>query len=224
MEPLVQASGEFDQGVRIFTRVQPRLFGIAYRILRSPFEAEDVVQEAWLRWQGTDRASIVNAEAFLATTTTRLALNEAQTARRRRETPAGPSLPEAPEPGIGPESGAQRSEAVELAVLLLLAKLTPAERAAYVLREAFDYPYEQIADLLRLGAANCRQLVRRARQRVASERRRPVSVVAHRRLLEAFRAAAQDGNIADLERILAIDAASARARAVGSSDYDPAAA
>jgi len=144
---------------------------------------------------------------------------------RRRETPAGPWLPESPEPQGSPESDAERGEAVERAVLVLLGKLTAGERAAYVLREIFDYPYDRVANLLHLGAANCRQLVRRARQRVASDWRRPVSVTAQQRFLEAFLAAAHDGNIAALEDLLAADAAAAVALNVGSDgDDDPAAA
>jgi RNA polymerase sigma-70 factor (ECF subfamily) len=198
-------TAQLDGATRVFLRTRPRLFGIAYRILRSPFEAEDIVQDAWVRWQGADRAGVVNAEAFLATTTARLALNHLQSARRRRETPAGAQLPEAPESDVGPERVAERSDDVELAVLMLLAKLAPAERATYVLREAFDYPYDRIADLLRLSSANCRQLVRRARKRMAAGRCRPVSSTAHRRLLAAFLSAAQDGKVAALESLLAAD-------------------
>jgi RNA polymerase sigma-70 factor (ECF subfamily) len=114
---------------------------------------------------------------------------------------------------MSPRPEAERAEAVEMAVLLMLAKLTPAERAAYVLREAFDYPYEQIADVLHLGSANCRQLVRRARQRMVSERRRPVSVAARKRLVLVFLAAARGRLITDLEHLLVTDAVSRLARA-----------
>ena len=131
-----------------------------------------------------------------------LALNDAQSARRRRERPAGPTLPEIRDPEIGPEAGAERTEAVENAVFLLLAKLTPTERAAYVLRQAFDYPYPRIAELLQLSNANCRQLVGRAGRHLMSERRRPVSVTAQKGLLDAFLAAAREGDVDDLEHLL----------------------
>src|SRR5262245_35163674 len=122
-----------------FAAVRPRLFGIAYRMLGTAVEAEDVVQEAWLRWQAADRGAVRDPEAFLVTTTTRLALNVVQSARKRRETYIGPWLPEPVDTRDDPELGAERREALALAVLVLLEKLSPAERAAYVLREAFDY-------------------------------------------------------------------------------------
>jgi len=193
---------ELDRAAAAFTRSRRRLFGIAHRILQDPSGAEDIVQDAWLRWQAADRAAVVNPEAFLVTSTTRLALNDAQSARRRRERPAGPTLPEIRDPEIGPEGGAERTEAVENAVFLLLAKLTPTERAAYVLRQAFDYPYPRIAELLQLSNANCRQLVGRAGRHLMSERRRPVSVTAQKGLLDAFLAAAREGDVDDLEHLL----------------------
>jgi RNA polymerase sigma-70 factor (ECF subfamily) len=215
---------QLDGAELVFLSTRRRLFGIAYRVLRDPFEAEDIVQDTWLRWRAADRASVLNAEAFLVTTTTRLALNDAQSARHRHEMPAGPWLPHLATPDTGPESGAERGERVDDAVLLLLAKLTPVERAVYVLREAFDYPYGRIADRLQLSEANCRQLMRRARRSMASERRRPVSLTAHKRLLDAFLAAARGGNVADLEDLLVGGAAPACAAGVGSGDDDPAAA
>jgi RNA polymerase sigma-70 factor, ECF subfamily len=191
-----------DPAQAVFLSARRRLFGIAYRILHNPDEAEDIVQDAWLRWQTTDRTAVVNAEAFLVTTTTRLALNNAQSAWHRRETPAGSWLPEHPESELGPEEDLECGEAVEDAMLLLLAKLRPAERAAYLLRHAFDYPYDDIAELFQFSNANCRQLVRRAGRRIASERRRPVSLTAHKCLVDAFRAAAHDENLAQLEELL----------------------
>jgi RNA polymerase sigma factor (sigma-70 family) len=193
---------ELDWAAAAFDRSRRRLFGIAHRILRDPSGAEDIVQDTWLRWQAADRSAVVNTEAFLVTSTTRLALNDAQSARRRRERPAGPWLPEIPEPEIGPEAGVERTEAVNDAVFLLLAKLTPPERAAYVLRQAFDYPYDRIAELLHLSNANCRQLVARAGRHLMTERHRPVSMTAHKRLLDAFLAAARDGDVAGLEHLL----------------------
>ncbi len=193
-----------------FLRHKARMFGIAYRILGSVTEAEDVVQEAWLRWQGTNRSAVVDPGNFLGTVSARLALNVAQSARVRRETYIGPWLPEPVDTGVDPQVGAERGEAVELAVLLLLEKLKPVERAAYVLREAFDYPYDQIADVLHLQQGNVRQIVSRSRKRLTAERRKtePVDKKAHRRLLEAFVSAAQTGDISTLEKLLAADAAS----------------
>ncbi|MGH2551543.1 MAG: RNA polymerase sigma-70 factor [Thermomicrobiales bacterium] len=197
-----------DQAASDFVRLRPRLFGIAYRMLGASSEAEDIVQETWLRWQTTDRTVVIDPPAFLATTTTRLAINLAQSARTRRETYVGPWLPEPIDTSADPEAGAERGEALELALLVLLEKLTPTERAAYVLREAFDYPYAQIAEILQLTEANTRQLVSRARKHVAAERREPVNPVDHRRLLEAFLVAAQSGDLAGLEQLLASDVAS----------------
>jgi RNA polymerase sigma-70 factor (ECF subfamily) len=200
-------TSELDHAASGFVSARPRLFGIAYRILGTVSEAEDIVQEVWLRWHGTDRTVVINPSAFLATTTTRLAINLVQSARRRHETYVDRWLPEPVDTSVDPETRAERGEAIELAVLLLLERLTPTERAAYVLREAFGYPYRQISEILQLGEANTRQLVGRARKRIAAERRAPVSPAAHRRLLHAFVAAAQAGELADLEELLAEDAA-----------------
>ncbi|MGW3636130.1 sigma factor, partial [Streptomyces sp. NPDC005122] len=133
-------AGSLDQATREFVAARPQLFGIAYRVLGSAVEAEDIVQEAWLRWQGTDRTDIREPAAFLATVTARLAINLAQSARVRRETYIGPWLPEPVDTSVDPQLGAERAEALDLAVLFILEKLNPVERAAYVLREAFDYP------------------------------------------------------------------------------------
>src|SRR5205814_6402981 len=135
-----------DDGLAAFAPVRPRLFGIAYRMLGSAAEAEDIVQDVWLRWQSTNRAAVENPPAYLATTTTRLCINLVQSAHARRETYIGTWLPEPVDTSSDPRIGAERSEALKLAVLILLEKLSPTERAAYVLREAFDYPYCQIAD------------------------------------------------------------------------------
>jgi RNA polymerase sigma-70 factor (ECF subfamily) len=194
-----------EDGLSEFVKVRPRLFGIAYRILGSAAEAEDIVQDVWLRWQSTNRRAVLYPPAFLATATTRLAINLAQCARSRRETYVGPWLPEPVDTSTDPLLGAERGEALEFAVLLLLQKLSATERAAYVLREAFDYPYRQIAEILQLEEANTRQLVTRARQHITDGRRTPVSSVERRRLLEAFIDAAQKGEIAALEGLLASD-------------------
>lgn len=199
---------DLEAATAIFTAVRPRLFGIAYRMLSSAAEAEDLVQEVWLRWQTCDRTAVVNPAAFLATTTTRLAINALQSARVRRETYVGPWLPEPVDTSADPYLGAERGEALEFAALLLMERLTPHERAAYVLREAFDYPYAQIADILGSTEPAVRQLVSRARRHMTGERRTPVSAAAQRELLTTFIAAARSGDLAALERLLAADVAS----------------
>jgi RNA polymerase sigma factor (sigma-70 family) len=164
-------TSERDDGLSDFVPVRSRLFGIAYRMLRSAAEAEDIVQDVWLRWQSTNRSAVENPRAFLATTTTRLCINLVQSARMRRETYIGTWLPEPVDTSSDPGLGAERGEALKLAVLVLLEKLSPTERAAYVLREAFDHPYRRIANLLQLEEANVRQLVSRARKHIADGRR-----------------------------------------------------
>src|SRR3954447_18230643 len=188
--------------------MRPRLFGIAYRMLGSAAEAEDIVQDVWLRWQSVDRSVVLDPPAYLATMATRLAINLAQSARSRRETYVGPWLPEPVDTSADPYLGAERGEALELAVLMLMEKLTPQERAAYVLREAFDYPYAQIADILQSTEPAVRQLVSRARKHVTGERRTPVSTDAQRELLTSFVAAARTGDMTALERLFAADVAS----------------
>jgi RNA polymerase sigma factor (sigma-70 family) len=155
-----------------FEAVRPRLFGIAYQTLESAAEADDVVQDAWIRWQGSDRGEVRDAAAFLSTTTRRLALNVLQSARVRRETAIDRWDFEPADVDADPALGAERREAVALAMRVIRAKLPPSERAAYVLREAFDYPYRQIADALETTEANARQRVTRARLRLAGELQR----------------------------------------------------
>jgi RNA polymerase sigma-70 factor (TIGR02957 family) len=194
-----------DEAVQVFAAHRRRLFGIAYRMLGSAAEAEDVVQDAWLRWHAAERTAVLDAEAFLVTLTTRLAINVAQSARVRRESYVGPWLPEPVDTSSDPEAGVERNQTLALAVLVLLEKLTPTERAAYVLREAFDYSHERIAEVLQLREDNVRQLVTRARKHIADGRRAPVSPSEQRRLLEAFVTAARQGDSGALERILTAD-------------------
>jgi RNA polymerase sigma-70 factor (ECF subfamily) len=189
--------------VASFEAVRSRLFGIAYRTLESAPDAEDVVQAAWIRWQGTDRDNVRDTAAFLATTTKRLALNVAQSARARRETSIGPWDPEPVDVYADPTLGAERREALELAMRTLMEKLSPSERAAYLLREAFDYPYRRIAGVLATSEANARQLVARARLHLASERRRQVGAAEQQRCIDAFVDAAQTGDLTTLEQLLA---------------------
>jgi len=195
----------FDDALEVFTALRPRLFGIAYRMLGSVSEAEDIVQDAWLRWQTTDRSVVRDPSAFLSTTTTRLAITMAQSARARHETYIGPWLPEPVDTSADPALGAERGEALSFAVLMLLEKLTPTERAAYILREAFDYEYAQISEIVQVSEPTARQLVSRGRKHLLAERRQPVSQPEQARLLEAFVAAAQTGDLAALEHVLAAD-------------------
>ena len=191
-----------DDGLATFLRMRPRLFGIAYRMLGSAAEAEDVVQDAWLRWQTTDRSLVRDSAAFLATTAARLAINVRQSARARRETCLGPSLPEPADTKADPTAAAERGQALASGVRMLLEKLTPTERAAYILREAFDYAYRDIANSLRLQEANARQVVTRARQHLADGRKMSANSTEQGRLSEAFIAAAQNGDVASLEETL----------------------
>ncbi|MFJ8027886.1 RNA polymerase sigma-70 factor [Streptomyces sp. NPDC096311] len=206
-EPSPTAS-DLDEAVSVFVQHRARLFGIAYRVLGSAAEAEDVVQEVWLRWQRTERSVVVSPVAFLSSTATRLAINVAQSARVRRETYIGPWLPEPVDTSADPEVGAQRAEALELALLLVLERLSPTERAAYVLREAFDYSYAEIAHMLQLSLVNVRKIVSRARKHLSDEQRKSVDTVEHRRLLTAFVSAARTGDVASLEALLTPDAVS----------------
>ncbi|MEW2382723.1 RNA polymerase sigma-70 factor [Micromonospora sp. NPDC047707] len=194
--------------VRAFDAVRPRLFGIAYRMLGTVQDAEDTVQDTWLRWQHTDRSAVRDATAFLVTTTTRLALNAATSARARRESYVGPWLPEPVQTSLDPADRAEQGEAVGLALLLLLQRLTPTERAVYVLREAFDYSFRQIAEVLDITEANARQLGRRARTHLAEERHMPVAPADHGRLLHAFLGAARSGDLGRLEKLLVNDVVS----------------
>ncbi len=196
---------DLQQAVAVFQVQRPQLFRIAQRILGSPSEAEDIVQETWLRWQRTDRRVVTNPPGFLATAASRLAINVLQSARTRHEAAVTPALENAADGRDATETTAERTEAVELSLRVLLEKLTPAERGAYVLRKGFDYPYAKVADVLRISAPNARQLVSRADARIHSGGRRPVDGDAHRRLVRAFITAARAGEFTELEALLAAD-------------------
>jgi RNA polymerase sigma-70 factor, ECF subfamily len=185
-----------------FLAERPRLFRIARRILDSSVDADDVVQDAWIRWQCTDRTQVRDTPAFLATTTRRLAINATQSARARHETCMGPWIREPRDTGADPALDVERADALDFAAHRLLEQLSGAERAAYVLREAFEYPYKRIAHVLAVSETNARQLVTRARGHVAGERRRAVASAERQELLEALVAAAQTGDLPRLERTL----------------------
>ncbi|QEW03481.1 sigma-70 family RNA polymerase sigma factor [Microbacterium lushaniae] len=197
-----------DDAVTVFDAERRRLFGVAYRILGSTPDAEDVVQETWIRWQSCDRGEVRNTAAFLTTVTTRLAINELHSAHAQRETYIGPWLPTPVDTSSDPTLGAERDEALSLAVLLLMERLTPAERAAFTLRHAFDYPYGQIAEILGVTAVHTRQLVSRARAHLDAARAHSVDGERHRRLFRVFLDAARGGDRARLETLLAEDAVS----------------
>lgn len=181
-----------------------QLIRIARRITGCAAEADDVVQEAWVRWQRTDRSRVRNAAAFLTQTTTNLALNVVQSARYRRETPLPVPgvVPVAPDHDQDPSRHAELTRDTEEAVVLLLARLTPGELAAFVLRRGFDYAYPDLALLLGTSVANSRQLVSRAQARLRGGRVRPVSPVARRRLIAAVLTASREGELGDLETVL----------------------
>jgi len=196
-------TSEFDDGLSAFHAVRRKLFGTAYRMLRSAAEAEDVIQDVWLRWQTTNRSDVLDPPAFMMTITIRMCINLCRSARSRRETSVGTWLSEPIDNGADPCQGAERMEALKSAVLMLLEKLRPAERAAYVLREAFDYSSRQIAEVLQLKETNVRQLLTRARRHIAKGRRAWSSSAEQRRLLAAFAGAAESGNLAELECLFA---------------------
>ncbi|WP_149193272.1 RNA polymerase sigma-70 factor [Luteimonas suaedae] len=194
---------------RIFETHRPRLFALAYRLLGSRTDAEDVVQDAWLRWRQADTIGIRDAEAWLVTATTRLGIDRLRAARSQREHYVGPWLPEPAEidEAPGPEDATAIAEQVSLAFLAVLERLGPEERAAYLLKEAFDYDYARIALLLGHSEANCRQMVHRARSRVQSGRTRfAVEPERHRVLLERFMQAARIGDRRAITALLREDA------------------
>ncbi|WP_309144447.1 RNA polymerase sigma factor SigJ [Streptomyces sp. BR123] len=200
-----------------FEEHRSRMFGIAYRMLGSAGEAEDAVQDAWLRWTAADRGDVEHPGAWLAKAVTHLCLNRLTSARARHEKYVGPWLPEpvlTDGGALGPLESAEQRDSVSMALLVLLEQLTPVERAVYVLREAFAYGHREIAGLLDLSEANCRQLYRRASARVAegraaegrsaaSERKRfEADPEQWRGLVETFLAAARDGDLVRLEGML----------------------
>jgi RNA polymerase sigma-70 factor, ECF subfamily len=183
-------------------------FGVAYRMLGSVSEAEDVAQEALLRLTRQD-GPIDEPAAWMTTVATRLSINVLKSARARRESYVGPWLPEplVEDPAPGPASRAELADSLSLALLVLLERLTPVERAAYLLREVFGYEYAQIAGVIERTEANSRQLVTRARKHLEASRPRfDADEAARDALLERFLAAAEDGDLEALEQLLAKDA------------------
>jgi RNA polymerase sigma-70 factor (ECF subfamily) len=195
-----------------FEASRPRLEAIAYRLLGSASEAEDAVQETFLRWQAADLDHIEVPEAWLTKVLTNLCLNQLSSARARRETYVGQWLPEpllAGDRMLGPADTAEQRESVSYAVLALLERLSPNERAVYVLREAFDYPHREIAEILGISEAASQQILHRAKKHVADGKARTeIDEAAARRVVEEFLAAATSGRTEPLVQLLTQDAIS----------------
>ena len=194
-----------------------RLLGLAYRMLGSMAEAEDAVQEAYLRWHDADREAVADPRAFLITTTTRICLDVLKSARVRREEYVGPWLPDpvTDTAALAPDAQTEMAEDLSVALLLALDRLSPLERAAFLLHDVFDYSFTQVADTLGRNEAACRQLASRARTRVREAR--PAGAIParagssavdakHAELLSAFVTASRSGDVAMLTRLLASDA------------------
>jgi RNA polymerase sigma-70 factor (ECF subfamily) len=201
-EPLAPAAA--------FQALRPRLFSIAYRMLGIRADAEDVVQDAWLRWHGADQAGIASLEAWLVTVTTRLAIDRLRATRADREAYVGWWLPE---PLVEldehtPERAVEQASDVSVAFMWVLQRLSPDERAAFLMRQVFDADYADIAAALGKSQAACRQLVHRAQARVQEERPRfSVADAEHKTLLASFMQAASLGDMAAMRGLLAEQAA-----------------
>jgi RNA polymerase sigma-70 factor (ECF subfamily) len=200
-----------DTATEVFEEHRPVLMGVAYRMLGRVADAEDVVQEAWLRWSGADRTEVREPRAYLVRIVTRLAVDRLRQVRSRNEAYVGPWLPEPYVTDFGdtaPDTAerAVLADSVSLAVLVVLESLSPLERAVFVLREAFGYPYADIATVLDRSEPAVRQLAGRARKHV--EERRPryeVDPAERRDLTERFLAAADGGDLEGLMSLLAPD-------------------
>jgi RNA polymerase sigma-70 factor (ECF subfamily) len=195
----------------LFESHRPLLFSIAYRMLGSATDAEDVLQDAWVRLNGTDAEAVRSPKAFATTIVTRLCLDRLKSARAQREEYIGPWLPEPvlTSGGESPDVLAQRSESVTLAFLVLLETLNPEERAVFLLKEVFDYGHAAIAEMLGTTAANSRQLLHRAKARIAEARDRVKTAAAGdgsgRRVAERFAAAFSSGDAGQLAALLSRD-------------------
>ncbi|MET9631499.1 RNA polymerase sigma-70 factor [Lentzea sp. NPDC006480] len=199
--------------LEVFEKARPRLEAIAYRLLGSASDAEDAVQDTYLRWQSAGHAEIETPEAWLTKVLTNLCLNRLTSARARRETYVDQWLPEPVFAGdrmLGPSETVEQRESVSIAMLTLMERLSANERIVYVLREAFGYAHGEIAEILDLTEANCQQIYRRAKQHLATGRTRvEVDAAGARKIVEEFLAAALSGNTDSLVRLLADDAISA---------------
>lgn len=192
-----------------FQELRPLLFSIAYQMLGSATEAEDAIQDAYVRYAVLPRAEVRSPRQYLSTVVSRLCLDRLKSARAKREQYVGPWLPEpvvTSGAGEDPLRGVERREAVSLAFLCLMESLTPAERAVFLLREVFEYPYDEIAAVLEMTSAACRQLFHRARERVRQHRPRFTAAPDRQReFIDRFLSAAQAGDIGSFENLLAED-------------------
>jgi RNA polymerase sigma-70 factor (ECF subfamily) len=196
---------EQDQLAERFEQHRTRLRAVAYRILGSRSEADDAVQEAWLRLSGTDADRVEDLGAWLTTVVARICLNALRSRTARREEPMGPHLPDpivSPVDAVDPEDEALIADSVGLALLIVLDTLAPAERLAVVLHDAFDVPFDQIATILDRSEPATRQLASRARRRLSATRTPEADVAAQWEHVDAFLAAARDGNFEGLLRVL----------------------
>jgi RNA polymerase sigma-70 factor (TIGR02957 family) len=193
-----------------FTTLRPRLFGIAYRMLGVRADAEDVLQDAWLRWSRQDVAALQSAEAWLVTVVTRLSIDRLRAQKAEREAYVGWWLPEPlvePLDQRTPEAAAELAGELSVAFLYVLERLGPEERAAFLLRQVFDYDYPEIAAQLGKTEASCRQMVHRASERVQQARTRfEVPRNVHHQLLQRFMLAARSGDRKAIETLLSEDA------------------
>jgi RNA polymerase sigma-70 factor (ECF subfamily) len=193
-----------------FERERGRLFGIAYRMLGSVSEAEDVLQDAWLRWHGVEHGTVENPSAYLVRLVTRLCIDTLGAARNRLTDYVGPWLPEPlvrSEDGESPAALQELADDLSIAFLLMLERLTPVERAVFLLRESFDFNYREIAGIVGKSEENCRQIDRRARKSLAEGRRPAKADPAERdRLLGGFLNALKEGDLEGMVKLLARDA------------------
>jgi RNA polymerase sigma-70 factor (ECF subfamily) len=197
-----------DSNTDLFQQYRPRLFGLAYRMLGVPADAEDALHDAWLRWQAQDVAALDDSEAWLVTVTTRIALDRLRRAKTEREHYSGPWLPEPMDEAAGsPEAELESSETLTLSFLLLLERLSPDERAAFLLHEVFDYSHAEASAILGIEEDACRQRVHRAKTRLREGRPRfHVDAPAQRRLLERFVEAMRQPTQERLHALFAEDA------------------
>ena len=202
----VTGGGRMDCATEAFATHRNLLFTVAYEMLGSAADAEDVLQETWLRWAGVDLGTVRDQRAYLVRITTRQALSRLRTLRRRKESYVGPWLPEPLLTAPDVAEDVELADSVSMAMLLVLETLTPTERAVFVLREVFDLPYDEIAEAVDKSPAAVRQIAHRARAHVAARRPRGVvSPAETRAALEAFQRAAETGDLQSLLDILAPD-------------------
>ena len=197
-----------DADTTLFEQHRSRLFGLAYRMLGTPADAEDVLHDAWLRLHAQDIAALDDPEAWLVTVTTRLALDRLRRAKAERAHYTGPWLPEPLVPEAEhPDAALERGESLTLSFLLLLERLSPEERAAFLLHEVFDYSHAEAAAILGIAEDACRQRVHRAKTRLREGRPRfSVDEAAQRRLLQRFVAAMAEPTLDSLRSLFAEDA------------------